>query len=201
MSSWGLHDLQCLLAPIFLFVGLGFACPVSLFLFASLLSLFLTCCQPSLFALVLVNTELSSFNRLGGITLSRPRAGLLLMVLELLWGGSGKGIGCVCLDINVKEMRWGWQTSTDAGPSRKSGAFSMSMCFKRSAMVFSFCWWATSLVGFGLASSTEILLSVGCRQIKMKWKKNLFEIFLKMLMLSYFLTLYLRPSCQRTEFL
>lgn len=217
MSSWGLHDLQGLLAPVFhipLCVCISFdiqllkqssgwdhestfvdsictvwSLSVSLHIFLSLLgplmgvlqfkltflctplSPDLTSCQSLLLALrpVLLSTELSSFSRLGGITPSPPQAGLLLMFLEPPWGGIGKGAGCTCLDGDGEERRRGWQTSTEGLLSGTSGALSMSMCFRHLAVVFGLCWRVASLVGLGLASSREILLSVSWRQI---WQIN-----------------------------
>lgn len=110
---------------------------------------------------VLLSTELSSFIRLDGIIASPPRAGLLLMVLQPLWGGMGKAMGCKCLDGDGEGRRCGWQTSTEGLLYGTSGALSTSVCFG----AFVLWWTAASLVGLGLPSSRETLLSVSCGQI------------------------------------
>lgn len=159
--SVSLHIFLSLLSPVM------FISPFKLTVLCTSLSPDTSSCQSLLLALrpVLLSTKLSSFSRLGGIIPSPPRTGLLLMVLQALWGGTGKAMGCKCLDGDGEGRRIGWQTSTEGLLCGISGALSMSLCFRQLAAVLVLWWRVASLVGLGLPSQREILLSVSCGQI------------------------------------
>lgn len=153
-----------------LHVFLSILSPGIWFVYLSNWPLFLlTSCQSLLLALrlVLLSTKLSSFIRLGGIRTSPPRTGLLPRVLLLPWGGRGKAIGWECLDEDGDgEGRCrGWPASTEVLLSGTSGALSMSLCFRQLAVVIVLGGRVAPLVGLGLPSTREILLSDSCGQI------------------------------------
>lgn len=213
MSSWGLHDLQCLLhlfstspcASALLYISkfksslqavipphesnllslhlhcvvfhcqpphfsslnpVMFRLPLQLTALNTFLSpAYFSSCQSFFLALrpVLLSTKFSSFSRLGGIIPSLPRAGFLLVVLQPLLGGTGKGMGCECLDGDGQGSRGGWLTSREGLLNGTSGALSRLLFFGKLPMVL-VLGTPTSMLVPWLPPPREALLLVSCGQ-------------------------------------